>query len=72
MGRWIGLVVPGLPQLLRGKVPEGVAALFFWVALLALTVTRFDRITASFGGGLEDRVALVTLVVVLGGVGGGL
>jgi len=68
VGRWVGFLAPGLPQLLRRKVPEGVAALFIWVGLLALILFRLDRVLGAGSGGLDDRVALVTLVGVLGGV----
>jgi len=68
MGKWVGFLAPGLPQLLGKKVPEGAAALFLWVSLLALIFFRFDRVVGAGGGGLEDWVALATLVGVLGGV----
>ena len=68
MGRWVGYLAPGLPQLLGKKVPEGAAAIFLWMGLLALILFRFDRILGAGRGGLDEWVALVTLVAGLGGV----
>jgi len=62
VARWTGLVAPGLPQILRGKVPEGVGALSLWVALWLLCVTRFPLVWASVFGETEDRIALLALV----------
>ncbi len=68
MLRVVSVLAPGLPQILRGKGPEGVMALFLWVSLLALAGARFDRLIGAFSGGPEDWLALVTLVGVLAGV----
>jgi peptide/nickel transport system permease protein len=62
MGRWVCLFAPGLLQLLRGKAPEGAAALFLWLALLALALIRSDRVLGILTGGPEDWVALFTLL----------
>jgi peptide/nickel transport system permease protein len=64
----VGFFAPGLPQLLRGKVLEGLAALFLWVSLLALVGIRFDRILFSVVGGVDGWIALTTLVMGLTGV----
>ncbi len=63
MGRWIGLVLPGLPQLLRREAFKGTSVLLLWLGLLVVGLTRFDRVTAAFDGGLHDRVALLTLFI---------
>ena len=68
MGRWIGFLAPGLPQLLRKRVAEGAAALFLWVSLFALVIVRFDRVGGALAGGFDDRVALGILVALLAGV----
>ena len=59
MFRWLGFLAPGLPQLLRGKVPEGAGACFLWISLLALASVRFDRLSATFAGGLDDWLASI-------------
>ena len=68
MGRRAGLLLPGLPQLLRGRLLEGGFALSLWLGLLTLCISRFSRVRGALLGGPDDRLALVTLVVVLGGV----
>lgn len=68
MGRWVDFLVPGVPQLRRKKVPEGVVALFLWIGLLGLLFFRYDRVLGADKGGLDEWVALLTLVGVLGGV----
>ena len=64
----MGLALPGLPHLHRGKWLEGGVLLSLWLGLLALAVVRFDRIVGAFRGGLDERIALLTLVLVLVGV----
>ena len=68
MGRWVDFLAPGVPQLRRKKVPEGVAALCLWMGSLALIFFRYDRVLGSGRGGFDGWVARVTLVGVLGGV----
>ncbi len=68
MGRRAGFLLPGLPQLLRGRVLGGGFALFLWLGLLTLAVTRFDRVRGALLGDLDDWIALLTLAMVLGGV----
>ncbi len=68
MHRLLGFLVPGLPQMFRGKAPEGIGACFLWVSLLALAMTRSDRLLENFAGGLDDWVALLTLLTVLAAV----
>lgn len=68
MGRWMGYLAPGLPQLLRGKIPEGSAALCTWVGLVCLVLIRFDRILGALAGGFDEQLALATLILVLASV----
>ncbi len=68
MGRGAGFLLPGLPQLLRGRIWEGGFALFLWLGLLTLATTRFDKVRGALLGDFDDWIALLTLVVVLGGV----
>lgn len=68
MDRWIGAFLPGAPQLLRRKRLEGGTALVLWVVLLALMTYRIDRVTASIRGGVDEWVALLTLVGILVGI----
>jgi peptide/nickel transport system permease protein len=49
---------------------EGGSALTLWLGLLALAVVRFHRVLEAPGGSLDERVALLTLVLVLGAVWG--
>lgn len=67
MGRRAGWLLPGLPQLLGGKPLEGSFALLLWVGSLSLLVVRFPRVRDALLGGLDDRVALATLLLVLAG-----
>jgi peptide/nickel transport system permease protein len=68
MGRRAGLLLPGLPQFLRGRLLEGSLALLLWIGLLTLAVVRFDRISVALVGGVDDWIALLTLAATLGGV----
>ncbi len=65
----LGRILPGLPQLLRGRALEGGFALFLWVTLLVLGVARWDRIqSAAIAGGLDERLAVLVLMTTLVGV----
>ena len=70
MARGIGLLLPGLPQLLKGRWLGGGTALALWIALLGLVVTRLSRVTTALSGGMDSRIALLTLLLVLCGVWG--
>jgi peptide/nickel transport system permease protein len=63
MSRALGLALPGLPQILKGKVLEGGFCLFLWLSILAVLVFRYDRIVQAPGGSLDDWIALGALVV---------
>lgn len=62
MPRWMGWLAPGIPQLLGGRPARGAAAALLWVALLVMALVRRDRVLAAFSGGLDERIALLTLV----------
>lgn len=68
MGRRLGFVLPGLPQLFSTKRLQGGVSLFLWVALLFTASMRWNRVSGAISGGAWDLVALVTLVGVLAGV----
>jgi peptide/nickel transport system permease protein len=68
MGRRIGLLLPGIPHLLRGNVAEGGFGLVLWLGLWTLVLFRGDRILQAPGGSLDDRVALVTFIGVMVGI----
>lgn len=58
----LSTVLPGLPQLLAGRVWSGATALWLWLAGIGLFVSRPDRISAGFSAGTSDgRAALGVL-----------
>lgn len=61
-GRMIGAVLPGMPQLLRGRWGAGGMALSVWTLLLAIAVTRTDRVMSAAAGAWDERLALLTTV----------
>ena len=65
--RALSAVLPGAPQLLAGRIGAGAAALLVWIGMLAVLVLRWERVRGALGGSLDDRVALLTLVVGLVG-----
>jgi peptide/nickel transport system permease protein len=68
MTRAVGLILPGLPQLLKGRWLGGGTALSLWVLLVGLTLARFPRVVGAFSAGVEGWIAFLTLISVLGGV----
>lgn len=64
----MSLILPGAPQLLRGRAAVGVAALLLWAFLVWVAVARWDRVRAAVGAGWDHGLALVTLVVLTVGV----
>lgn len=64
-GVGLASALPGLPQLLAGRVASGGYALFLWLALLALVAVRWERVVAAPMGPLDHQLALLTLVGVL-------
>lgn len=63
----LGLVLPGMPQLLAGRRVAGVA-LATWVGLVALVVWRRDRVVDALSGPWDLRLAVVTAIAGLVGL----
>lgn len=64
----LGLVLPGAPQLLRGSLLGGGGVMLLWVALIALSFVRRNRLVAALvEGGSAELLALVTLILALVG-----
>ncbi len=61
-GRALSAVLPGLPQILVGRWGTGAMALMTWVGMIAILVTRTDRVLAAGSGAWDERIALFTLV----------
>ncbi|MFQ5537677.1 MAG: hypothetical protein ACE5GJ_09520, partial [Gemmatimonadota bacterium] len=51
--RWLVRLLPGLPQIRRGRWGEGVAALLVWVVGAAVVVAHPERVAAALGWGWE-------------------
>lgn len=66
-GRALSAVLPGGPQLLAGRLGVGLAASGVWLGFMAVLLARFDRVRAAAGGGLDQKIALLTLVAGLAG-----
>lgn len=64
---WLSVVAPGLPQLLSGRMAWSLP-LALWVGLLALVLTRWERLVLALSGPLDHRLALATLLLLMGGV----
>jgi peptide/nickel transport system permease protein len=64
-GAALAALLPGLPQLLAGRIASGGYALVLWMALLTLVAHRWDRVSGALGGPLDHRIALVVLVATL-------
>ncbi|NNF39171.1 MAG: ABC transporter permease [Gemmatimonadetes bacterium] len=59
----LSAVLPGVPQMLAGRVWAGATALWMWLGALALFVSRPERISAEFGAGSgTGRAALGVLL----------
>ena len=62
-GVLVSTVLPGLPQILAGRVWVGATALWMWLAGLGVFVTRPELISANFGAGSgTGRAALGVLL----------
>ncbi len=66
-GRFLAGVLPGLPQLLAGRWGAGGFVLLVWLGSLWIAWSRWERIAAAPGGGLDERLALLTLGVAVAG-----
>ena len=58
-------ILPGLPQLARGRWAAGGGILLLWLSSLWVVMARWDRVTQVWRGGLDEQVALLALVVAL-------
>jgi peptide/nickel transport system permease protein len=61
----LAAILPGAPQLLGGRLATGGYALLLWVSLLFLAVARMDQLRAAPSGALGEKIAALTLGVVL-------
>ena len=69
-GTPLSVVLPGLPQLLRGRWGVGGLGLMVWLGLLAVLLGRWTRFAAGWGGPLDHQIASITVVVGLIGAWG--
>ncbi len=65
-GRGLSAVLPGAPQLLAGRWGSGVAALLVWVGCLWVVVARWGRVREAWGGALDERLAVASLLFGVG------
>lgn len=66
--RALSAVLPGVPQLLAGRVAAGGGALLLWLALAGIAAARWDRIAAAPAGPWDHRLALATLLAMAASV----
>jgi peptide/nickel transport system permease protein len=58
----VSAILPGLPQLARGRWAAGGGVLILWVSSLWVVMARWDRLTQAWRGGLDQQVALLALM----------
>ena len=56
----LGILLPGLPSILEGRVAAGSTALLLWLALLGAALLRRERFSAALLGAWDERLALAT------------
>jgi peptide/nickel transport system permease protein len=66
----LSAVLPGFPQVLKGRWGTGGLSLTVWLGLLAVLLTRWSRFAAGWGGPLDHRIASLTVVAGLLGAWG--
>ncbi len=66
--RGLGWLLPGLPQLRRGRALEGAVAMALWGGLVVLAIVRRERVAGAATDGVEGWAALLTLFLALGGL----
>lgn len=59
----LAVLVPGLPQLLRGRIASGGFALLLWSFFVVVVVMRWDRLSGAIAAGFDHQVALATLIL---------
>jgi peptide/nickel transport system permease protein len=58
------VLMPGLGHILMGARGAGVPLLVGWLSFLAIPVFAWERVRTAHLGSLDDRIALITLIVV--------
>ena len=66
----LSAVLPGFPQVLKGRWGVGGVSLTVWIGLLGVLLTRWARFAAGWGGPLDHQIASLTVVVGLLGAWG--
>jgi peptide/nickel transport system permease protein len=61
-------VLPGLPQLLAGRIAGGGYVLALWLGCVWILLARTDRLLAAPGEGWEVRLAAAVLVLLMAGL----
>lgn len=65
-GRWLGALLPGVPQILLGHLAMGGTLLTLWAGGVWIIVARAPRVAeAVTSGGFGDRLAVAALVAIL-------
>ncbi len=62
----LSLLLPGLVQLLRGRVAAGGFVFLVWLGMLWIPIARWDRMLGAFSGPWDHRLALVAWIVTIG------
>ncbi len=58
----LSAVLPGFPQVLKGRWGAGGMTLTVWIGLLGVLLTRWARFAAGWGGPLDHQIASLTVV----------
>ena len=66
----LSAVLPGFPQVLKGRWGVGGMSLTVWLGLLGVLLTRWARFAAGWGGPLDHQIASLTVVASLLGAWG--
>ena len=66
----LSALLPGFPQVLKGRWGVGGMSLTVWIGLLGVLLTRWSRFAAAWGGPMDHRIASLTVVAGLLGVWG--
>ena len=66
----LSAVLPGFPQVLKGRWGAGGMSLTVWIGLLGVLLTRWARFAAGWGGPLDHQIASLTVVAGLLGAWG--
>ncbi len=66
--RLLGMLAPGLPQMVAGRLGAGGSAFALWCGLLAIVGVRWERVTAAVSGPVDHQLALLVLIAAGAGV----